>query len=165
MRFDEFYAGQVLELGPIRIEQADIIAFAKAYDPQWFHTDPERARSSRWQGLIASGWHTCAIAMRLVCDGPLQGSESIGSPGLAYVKWPAPVRPGDELRLEVAVIGTRTSSSGRTRVLNWRWRLLNQRQEIVLELEAVSLFEPAVAGEGRAAIERTGEVVEGKIKT
>jgi acyl dehydratase len=143
MLFDEFHAGQILKLGPVGISEAEIIAFGGAYDPQWFHTDPERARSSRWQGLIASGWHTCAIAMRLICEGPLTGSESIGSPGLDYVKWPAPVRPGDELRLEAEVIGTRTSSSGRTRLLRWRWRLFNQREETVLVLEAVSLFEPA----------------------
>jgi acyl dehydratase len=143
MRFDEFHAGQVLKLGPVRVEQSDMIAFAKAYDPQWFHTDPERARSSRWEGLIASGWHTCALAMRLLCDGPLRDSESIGSPGLAYVKWPAPVRPGDELKLEAEVIRARVSASGRMGILNWRWRLLNQDQETVLDLEAVSLFELA----------------------
>lgn len=143
MRFEEFRAGQRLNLGPVRVEQSEIIAFARAYDPQWFHTDPERAQSSRWRGIIASGWHTCAIAMRLICEGPLRGSESIGSPGLAYVKWPAPVRPGDELRLEAEVIHTRSSSSGRVGVLTWRWRLINQAGEIVLDLEAVSLFERA----------------------
>jgi len=148
MRFEEFHAGQLLMLGPMRVEESEIIAFAKAYDPQWFHTDPERARSSRWQGLIASGWHTCAIAMRLICDGPLKDSESIGSPGLAYVKWPAPVRPGDELRLEAEVIRTRVSSSGRMGILTWRWRLLNQSNEMVLDIEAVSLFESAVSREG-----------------
>jgi acyl dehydratase len=143
MHFEEFRAGQRLNLGPVRVEQSEIIAFARAYDPQWFHTDPERAQSSRWRGIIASGWHTCAIAMRLICEGPLRGSESIGSPGLAYVKWPAPVRPGDELRLEAEVIHTRSSSSGRVGVLTWRWRLINQADEIVLDLEAVSLFERA----------------------
>ena len=143
MHFEEFRAGQRLNLGPVRVEQSEIIAFARAYDPQWFHTDPERAQSSRWRGIIASGWHTCAIAMRLICEGPLRGSESIGSPGLAYVKWPAPVRPGDELRLEAEVIHTRSSSSGRVGVLTWRWRLINQAGEIVLDLEAVSLFERA----------------------
>ena len=148
MRFEEFHAGQTLKLGPVRVEQSDIIAFAKTYDPQWFHTDPERARSSRWQGLIASGWHTCAIAMRLICEGPLKHSESIGSPGLAYVKWPAPVRPGDELRLEAEVIRTRVSSSGRMGILTWRWRLFNQDHEAVLDLEAVSLFEPAAQSGG-----------------
>lgn len=148
MRFDEFQAGQVLKLGPVRVEQSEIIAFAKAYDPQWFHTDPDRAASSRWQGLIASGWHTCAIAMRMICEGPLKDSQSIGSPGLAYVKWPAPVRPGDELWLEAEVIRTRISSSGHIGILTWRWRLLNQAQETVLDLEAASLFEPAVQAGG-----------------
>jgi len=143
MRFEEFRAGERLNLGPVRVEQSEIIAFARAYDPQWFHTDPERAQSSRWRGIIASGWHTCAIAMRLICEGPLRGSESIGSPGLAYVKWPAPVRPGDELRLEAEVIHTRSSSSGRVGVMTWRWRLFNQADEAVLDLEAVSLFELA----------------------
>lgn len=141
MRFSDFHAGQVLRLGPIRIEQADIIAFAKAYDPQWFHTDVERARSSRWEGVIASGWHTCVLAMRLICEGPLKDCESIGSPGLAYLKWPAPVRPGDELRLEAEVIDVRPSRNGRVGVLRWRWRLFNQRDETVLDLEVTNLFE------------------------
>jgi acyl dehydratase len=131
----------VLRSGPIRVALADIIAFAKAYDPQSFHTDPERARSSRWQGIIASGWHTCAIAMRLVCDGPLRGSESIGSPGIARLAWPAPVRPGDELRLEAEVLEARPSRKGHLGVLRWRWRLLNQDDLTVLDLEATSLFE------------------------
>lgn len=143
MRFEEFHVGQVLKRGPIRIEQSDIIAFARAYDPQWFHTDPERARLSRWQGIIASGWHTCAIAMRLICEGPLRESDSIGSPGIAYLKWPSPVRPGDELRLEAEVLEARPSSKGHVGVLRWRWRMLNQEDMTVLELEATSLFELA----------------------
>jgi acyl dehydratase len=147
MRFKEFHAGQVLRLGPIRVEQSEIIAFAKAYDPQWFHTDPERARLSRWQGIIASGWHTCAIAMRLICEGPLRESDSIGSPGIAYLKWPAPVRPGDELRLEAEVLEARPSSKGHVGILRWRWRMLNQEDVTVLELEATSLFELAGTAE------------------
>ena len=133
----------MLRSGPIRVELSDIVAFAQAYDPQWFHTDPERARSSRWQGIIASGWHTCAIAMRLICDGPLRESESIGSPGIARLEWPAPVRPGDELRLEAEVLEARPSRKGHLGVLRWRWRLLNQEDLTVLDLEATSLFEPA----------------------
>lgn len=145
MRFSEFHAGQVLRSGPIAVELADIIAFAKVYDPQWFHTDPERAQSSRWQGIIASGWHTCAIAMRLVCEGPLRESASIGSPGVARLEWPAPVRPGDELRLEAEVLEARPSKRGHVGVLRWRWRLLNQEDLTVLDLEATSLFELAGA--------------------
>jgi acyl dehydratase len=143
VRFDEFRVGQVLRLGPIRVEQSDIIAFAKAYDPQWFHIDPGRARASRWQGIIASGWHTCAIAMRLICEGPLHDSESIGSPGIAYLNWPVPVRPGDELRVEAEVLETRVSKKGHLGVLRWRWKVMNQEEAIVLELEATSLFEAA----------------------
>jgi acyl dehydratase len=131
----------MLRSGPVRVDLSDIVAFAKAYDPQWFHMDIERARSSRWQGIIASGWHTCAIAMRLICEGPLCESESIGSPGIARLAWPAPVRPGDELRLEAEVLETRPSRKGHLGVLRWRWRLLNQADLIVLDLEATSLFE------------------------
>src|SRR5579862_3398507 len=127
MQFNEFHVGQVIHSGPTRIEQSEIIAFAKVNDPQWFHTDPARAASGRWRGLIASGWHTCAIAMRLACEGPLKNAdESVGSPGLAYLKWPAPVRPGDELRLEVEILDKRVSRNGQYGVLRWRWRLLNQ---------------------------------------
>jgi acyl dehydratase len=79
--------------------------------------------------------------MRLVCEGPLSGSESIGSPGLAYVKWPAPVRPGDQLTLEANVLETRTSRSGRVGSVRWRWQLFNQRREEVLDTEVTSLFE------------------------
>lgn len=142
MRFNEFHAGEVLKLGPIRLKQSEMIAFAKAYDPQWFHTDPELAQSSRWRGIIASGWHTCAIAMRLICEGPLRESDSIGSPGIAYLKWPTPVRAGDELRLEAEVLEARQSRRGPLGVLRWRWRMLNQEDQTVLDLEATSLFEP-----------------------
>jgi acyl dehydratase len=141
MRFKDFSAGQVIDSGRTRIEQAEIIAFAKANDPQWFHTDPERAASSRWHGIIASGWHTCAIAMRLACEHILKNSDSIGSPGIAYIKWPAPVRPGDELRLEATILETRISKNGHFGVLRWRWRLLNQAGVTVLDLESTSLFD------------------------
>ena len=95
MRFAELTAGRVIQLGPASLSEQEIIAFARAYDPQWFHTDPVRAAASEWQGLIASGWQTCGVAMRLVCDHILAGSESFGSPGLAYLKWENPVRAGD----------------------------------------------------------------------
>jgi acyl dehydratase len=91
--------------------------------------------------LIASGWHTCSIAMRLICEGPLRQSDSIGSPGLSYLKWLAPVRPGDELRMEATVLETRASTNGRTGVIRWQWRLLNQDDIAVLDLEATSLFD------------------------
>lgn len=147
MRFAEIHPGLIIRLGPQRVDEAEILQFARSYDPQWFHTDPQRARSSRWGGLIASGWHTCAIAMKMVCEGPLRDSESIGSPGLAYVKWPAPVRPGDLLSLDITVIEARLASAKPLGIVKWRWELTNQAHTKVLQLQATSLFqvEPSAA--------------------
>ena len=142
MKFAQFYVGQTIEAGPYIVDEAEILAFANAYDPQWFHTDPTAATAGRFGGLIASGWHTCGIAMRLVADKALAGSESFASPGLAYVKWPHPVRPGDALRVRATVVETRRSRGNRALgILRWRWQLFNQHDTEVLDLEATSLFD------------------------
>lgn len=144
MKFADFHAGQAITAGPVVLTQDEIIAFARAWDPQWFHTDPIRAAASRWEGLIASGWQTCAIAMKLAVTTALEGSESFGSPGLDYLKWPHPVRPGDALTLRADVIEARRSRSQPTLgILKWRWRLLNQHDVAVLDLTATSLFDLA----------------------
>ena len=141
MRFAEFHAGQVIEAGPHHVSEDAVVDFAAAWDPQWFHADGRRAHETRFGGLIASGWHTCSIAMRLVVDTALAGSESFASPGLAYVKWPNPVKPGDALHLRATVIETRRAASKPTLgILRWRWQLHNQRAAEVLDLEATSLF-------------------------
>jgi acyl dehydratase len=142
MKFSEFHAGQVIEAGPYAVTEAEVLHFAQAYDPQWFHTDPEAARVGRFGGLIASGWHTCAVAMRLAVDAVLAGSESFASPGVSDARWPYPVRPGDELRL-VATVGDVRRSSNRPElgVLNWRWQLFNRQDREVLDLQATSLFD------------------------
>jgi len=144
MKFTDFYEGQVIEAGPYEVAAEEVIAFAKSYDPQWFHTDPAAAEKGRFGGLIASGWHTCAIAMRLVADAALDGSESYASPGLQYVKWPNPVRPGDSLRLRTKVHERRMSSKQPwIGIVRWQWRLLNQEGVDVLDLEATSFFDLA----------------------
>src|SRR6185436_6944538 len=121
MRFAELTAGRVIHLGPASLTEREIVEFARAYDPQWFHTDPVRAATSQWQGLIASGWQTCGVAMRLMVDHILAGSESFGSPGLAYLKWESPVRAGDVLRLVVEVLDQRTAKSNATLgIVRWR---------------------------------------------
>ncbi|PNG58826.1 MULTISPECIES: MaoC family dehydratase [unclassified Variovorax] len=141
MKFAEFHVGQVIEAGPYLVTEAELLQFANAYDPQWFHTDTAAAADGPFGGLIASGWHTGGIAMRLVTDAALAGSESFASPGLAYVKWPNPVRPGDALRLVADVIEVRRSEKRPTLgILRWRWRLFNQREQLALDLEATSLF-------------------------
>jgi len=142
VKFADFHAGQVLEAGPHVVDQAAIVAFARDYDPQWFHVDPEGAQHGPFDGLIASGWHTCGIAMRLAVDHFLDDSESYASPGVAYIRWPAPVRPGDALTLRADVLETRRS---RTRpslgIVRWRWRLINQHATEVLDMESTSMFD------------------------
>jgi acyl dehydratase len=141
MKFAEIEAGQRFTLGPVRVAQEEVIAFAASYDDQWFHTDPEAAAQGPFQGLIASGWHTCALAMRLVSRHILKGSESFASPGLSYVRWPHPVRPDDELTLEILVHESRVSASRPTLgVLRWQWLMRNQDGALVLDLEATSMF-------------------------
>ena len=142
MKFAEFYPGQRIEAGPYAVSKEEIIKFASAFDPQWFHTDPEAADKGRFGGLIASGWHSCSIAMRLIVDAALTDSESFASPGLDYVKWPAPVRPGDQLSLEAEVLEVRRSTkSPELGILRWRWQLFNQEDTEVLALEATSFFD------------------------
>ena len=133
MKFTEFAVGQVIEAEPYAVTEAEVIDFATPYDPQWFQTDPHAASRGRFGGLIASGWQTCGIAMRLVADAALHGSESFASPGLAYVKWPGPCAP--------TVLETRTARSQPTLgILRWRWQLFNAGGVEVLDLEATSLF-------------------------
>src|SRR5690606_24178859 len=108
MKFNEFKVGMVIEHPPVVVDEEQMVSFAKAYDPQWFHVDPERAKKGRWGGLIGSGWLTCSLAMRMAVDAALHDSESFGSPGLEKLRWTAPVRPGDALRLVATVNSVRT---------------------------------------------------------
>lgn len=141
MKFADFQVDQVIEAGPYALSQDELLSFAREWDPQWFHTDPEAAAQGPHGGLIASGWQTCGIAMRLAVAAALDGSESFASPGLAYVKWTHPVRAGDALRLKATVLDTRRSASQPTLgILRWRWQLFNQDGTQVLDLEATSLF-------------------------
>lgn len=141
MKFEQMKPGLKIDLGPRQVDASEIIDFARRYDPQFFHTDPQRAAASRWRGLIASGWLTAGIAMELVVKGILEDSGSIGSPGLEKLEWTHPVRPGDSLRLQVEVLEARISKSGSTGVLRWQWQMRNQEDTTVLRLVATSLFE------------------------
>jgi len=144
MKFADLREGMIVRGGPVKVTQEEILEFAGKYDPQWFHTDPERAEQGRWGGLIASGWHTCALAMRMAVEAILHDSESFGSPGLGEVRWRVPVRPGDELRLEARVHAARTSSSREDLgIVTWAWVVFNQHDEAVLELDATLLFDLA----------------------
>jgi acyl dehydratase len=109
-----------------------IISFAREYDPQVYHTDEEAARATPFGGLIASGWQTAAVGMRLMCDGYLLETSCVGSPGLEELRWLKPVRPGDALRLRSTVLEQTPSQKQPGRgTVKWRWELLNQKDEVV----------------------------------
>ena len=141
MKFAELTAGRRISLGPLAVDEGEVLAFAGKYDSQWFHTDPERAADGPFQGLIASGWHTCAMAMSLIASEVLADSESFASPGLAYARWPNPVRPGDSLTLELEVLEQRVSDSRPwLGLVRWQWVMKRQGGAVVLDLEATSMF-------------------------
>src|SRR5215211_2365144 len=95
--FEDFVEGRTVDIGSKRFSAEEIIAFARAYDPQPMHTDPATARESVYGGLIASGWHTAAAYMRLLVDAIMGEAASIGSPGIDHLRWLKPVRPDDTL--------------------------------------------------------------------
>jgi acyl dehydratase len=104
LTFDDFQAGQVHELGSRTVTEEEIVAFGRQWDPQPFHVDPEAAAESPFGGLIASGWHTGAMWMRLYVDALLGGDAALGSPGIEELRWLAPVRPGDTLQGRLTVL-------------------------------------------------------------
>lgn len=142
MKFEEFKVGQVITRGPVSLSDEDIVAFASQWDPQWFHTDKEAAADGPFQGLIASGWHTCALAMRIACESVFQGSESYASPGVNYIRWPRPVRPGELLDWRAEFLEVRRSSrQPQLGILRWRWQLFtHEGKHEVLDLETTSMF-------------------------
>ena len=109
--WEDFKAGQVVDYGPRLVTAEEIKEFAAAFDPQPMHLDEEAARATMSGGLCASGWHTCSIMMRMIVDGFIFNSSSMGSPGVDEVRWLAPVRPGDHLTVRASVLETRSSNS------------------------------------------------------
>ena len=141
MLFAELTPGVVVRTQPRVVTAKEIVEFASRYDPQWFHTDPARARDGRWKGLIASGWHTCAIAMELLVKNVLANSEAFGSPGIDSIKWQHPVRPDDSVALRFEVLRSSKSPSGRTGIVLSKSELWNQNERQVLTLQGTTLFE------------------------
>ena len=109
--FEDYIPGAVFEYGEIRVDEAEILEFARRFDPQDMHVDPEAAKRGRFGGLIASGWHTSALVMRLLVENFLAAESSLGSAGLDELRWPHPVRPGDTLRVRATVVESRRSVS------------------------------------------------------
>ena len=139
--WEDFYPGQVLEAGGVSLSEDEIIEFARKYDPQPFHVDREKAKQSFFGGLIASGWQTAGVCMRLICDVYLLESASLGSPGVDEVRWVKPVRPGDTLRLKYTVTETRASTSRPDMgTVRGRSEVYNQHGELVMHMSGVGMF-------------------------
>ena len=147
--FEDFPEGASGTCGPRLVTREEIIAFAREFDPQPFHLDEEAAKSTFVGELIASGWHSCALMMRIMCDGLILNSSSMGAPGVEEVRWLKPVRPGDTLTAHWNVLETRTSRSRPDMGLaHMRIRLVNQRGEDVYEQIFWAMFgrrEPGAA--------------------
>ena len=139
--FEDYLAGSVYECGSITIGESEIIEFAKKYDPQFFHVDPAAAAKGPFGGLIASGWHTGSLMMRLLADHFISKVASLGSPGIDELRWLRPVRPGDSLRLRVTILEANRSRSKPDRgIVKTLVEVLNQNDEVAMSLKAVNLI-------------------------
>ena len=136
LTYDDFDIGRVFELGPRTITEEEIIEFASEFDPQPFHLDGTSPQAQQIGGLIASGWHTCSIFMRMMCDSYLLNSTSQGAAGLDEVRWLTPVRPGDTLSGTATVTGRRVSKSKPTLgFIDFEYELHNQDGVTVMAIK------------------------------
>jgi acyl dehydratase len=141
MYFEDFVVGETLHLGSVEITEDAIVEFAEEFDPQPFHIDPEAARDTPFGGLIASGWHTCALYMRLMCDGLLNDSSSQGASGMEELRWLNPVRPGDTLSAQFTVLDAqRSSTKPRRGTVKFRSEMSNQHGDVVLSMTGRGLY-------------------------
>ena len=151
--FEDFRLGERTDLGRYPVSEAEILAFARQYDPQPLHTDREFAAGTVFSGLIASGWHSCAMFMRLQVDGMLKESSAIASPGVDSIRWLRPVRAGDVLRAEAEVIEIMPSRHRPNRgLVKHECKVFNQKDELVMTLRTLALFaRKPLPGTGKAS--------------
>ncbi len=148
MRYwDDIKEGEVVELGSRTLDKERMVAFAREFDPQPFHTDEKAAEASIWGGLIASGWLTGSVLMRIFYDGYLKDTASLGSPGIDELRWLKPVRPGDTLSARLTVLETAASRSKPDRgIVRSLMEVLNQHGEVVMTTKGVNFFRRRPAG-------------------
>ena len=139
--FEDYAPGAVFEYGEIPVTEAEILEFARRFDPQYIHVDRERAVQGPFGGLIASGWHTAAMMMRLIVDNFLPKNAILGSPGIDELRWLRPVRPGDVLSVRLSVLeATRSRSKPDRGVVRSLCEVLNQDREVVMSLKGVNII-------------------------
>jgi acyl dehydratase len=138
--FEDYVVGTTREHGSVEVDEADVIDFGRRFDPQPFHADPAAAAAGPFAGLIASGWHTCALMMRLLAEDYLSPASSLGSPGVDELRWLRPVRPGDRLTLRTTVEDARLSRSKPDRgMVRTRLEMVGRDGEVVLRMVAMNL--------------------------
>jgi acyl dehydratase len=139
--FEDYVEGDVHSFGSIEVDEDEVIAFAKRYDPQSLHTDPAAAQAGPFHGIIASGWHTCGLLMRLYVEHYLTHVASLASPGLDELRWLKPVRPGDRLSVRVTVLKAAASKSRPDRgAVTSFVEVFNQASEAVMTLKVVNII-------------------------
>ena len=139
--FEDFKPGDVIELGARTITKERILAFAREFDPQPFHTDEEAAKRSIYGGLLASGWHTGSLLMRILYDGLLHDAASLGSPGIDELRWLEPVRPGDTLAGRMTILEAIPSRSKPDRgIIRSLIEMRNQHGAVVVSIRRLSLI-------------------------
>lgn len=139
--WEDFHAGEVTEIGPVTVSEAEIVDFASRFDPQYFHVDADAAKDGPYGGLIASGWHTASLFMGMFVRAMLLDTASLGSPGIDELRWTAPVRPGDTLHGRVTVDAVRESSKDPKRgTVMTTSEVFNQDDVLVMRIRARGFF-------------------------
>lgn len=139
--FEDYREGAVYEYGHTSITEPEILEYATRFDPQRIHIDPDYAATGPFGGIIASGWHTAGLLMRLTADHYLSKVAALASPGIDELRWPAPVRPGDSLRLRSTAVETRLSRSKPDRgLIRTRLELVNSGDQVVMSCVAMNLM-------------------------
>lgn len=139
--FEDFTVGKTETFGDYLVTEEEIIEFAQKYDPQPFHTDPVFAKNAFHGQLISSGWMTCSIMMRLLCDHVLTQSHSIGSPGVERLRWIRPVHGGDNLKVTTECTSARRSKSNPDLgIIQYAIKVSNQKDEAVLKLSTTVML-------------------------
>ncbi|TWB87555.1 acyl dehydratase [Bradyrhizobium macuxiense] len=137
LTFEDFKPGRFGTFGPRHVSREEILAFAAEFDPQPMHLDEEAAQKSMLRGLSGSGWHLGSLMMRMLFDGFIGRTASLGSPGVNEMRWVAPLRPGDDLTLDVDVVEARVSKSRpQTGIVTFKGTIRNARGEMLCEMES-----------------------------